>query len=205
MDQEVAGEHQVPFPIWKTVVLGRHQHADAYSAALLAHTKEFMAGALSEYHSNYHRIFDRIKQILLKMPIAKAETSVDLVRLTVQDMISLDDKGMVPKICAWENSTAIYGVTSAQIYSWVEKHGLELCPAEVGPALCLQSNQQQESLIAIGMEAIADSDGDLLIFYLVPVKRNNNFIGLHLDANYGMPSRNWHLDSALVFVRPNKK
>lgn len=75
--------------------------------------------------------------------------------------------------------------------------GLELCPAEVGPQLRLQSTDQPYGeWIVMAMEPIAGSDGDLSVFHVV-----RDLDGLRLDACYGLPDLVWNADNRFVFVR----
>lgn len=58
-----------------------------------------------------------------------------------------------------------YGTTRKDIYERAIQLGLELCPAEVGPQLRLQyKDQPRGEWLFIGMEPIANSDGELVVF-----------------------------------------
>jgi hypothetical protein len=75
--------------------------------------------------------------------------------------------------------------------------GLELCPAEVGPALRLQyGDQPRDEWLRIAMEAIADRDGDRSIFY---VERDSD--DLWLSAYGGHPGSVRDAGDRFVFVR----
>ena len=77
--------------------------------------------------------------------------------------------------------------------------GLELCPAEVGPALRLAyKNQPKGEWLIIAMNAITDSDGDLNVFH---VEHDND--ELWLFGNNGHPDNFWGSVSRFVFVRRN--
>lgn len=57
--------------------------------------------------------------------------------------------------------------TIDQVYRKAQELGLELCPAEVGPQMKLQTkNQPLGDSYCIGMKQIADSYGDPRVFYL---------------------------------------
>jgi len=57
--------------------------------------------------------------------------------------------------------------TFAEIYDRVQKRGYDICPAEVGPQLCLQhSNQTQSQWLLIGMEPLIGSLGMPEIFFV---------------------------------------
>jgi len=47
------------------------------------------------------------------------------------------------------------------IYAAAKERGLELCPAEVGPQLRLQYQDQLDEWLVIGMEPILGPDGTL--------------------------------------------
>ncbi len=61
--------------------------------------------------------------------------------------------------------------------------GMELCPAEVGPALRLvYDDQPQDEWLRVAMEAITDSGGDRSIFAV-----GRSFGGLWLSGSHGRP------------------
>jgi len=110
---------------------------------------------------------------------AQEETDVDLVMLTVAEL-GFKDGARYADICA-------------RALSW----GLELCPAEVGPALRLQyGDQPRDEWVRVGMEAITDSDGYLSIF---AVFCGN--VGLWLDGFDGHPDSVCSAVNRFVFVR----
>ncbi len=89
-------------------------------------------------------IGDYADQILNKMKVSETETQVDLVVKTVAE---LGFKG---------------GANRDAIYARAKELGLELCPAEVGPALRLAyQDQPNGEWLRIAMEPISDSGGDL--------------------------------------------
>lgn len=129
-----------------------------------------------------YRIGNYTSQLLAKTPIAATETQVDLVCLTVREMGFLR------------------GATTAEIYTWAEAHGLKKCPAEVGPALRLAyADQPSGEHIRVGMEPIADSDGDLRVFIV-----GNNGLVRWLDADWTGPvyrAKLWYPEYVWVFLR----
>ena len=90
------------------------------------------------------------------------------------------------------------GARRDQIYERAKELGLELCPPEVGPQLRLQYHDQPNGeWLFIGMEPIADSVGDLNVFY---VKRNDS--ELWLNSDWSNPGNVWNPDDQWVFRLP---
>lgn len=114
--------------------------------------------------------------------LASEQTEVDLVVRSVKEL-------------GFEGNA-----TYAQICAKAVELGLELCPAEVGPALRLAYNDQpHDEWLRIAMEAITDSGGDRLIFH---VGHGND--ELWLGWGDGNPDRVWCPDDRFVFVLPRK-
>ena len=125
-----------------------------------------------------YRIGDWSNDILGKTTCAQEETDVDLVALSVAEL-GFSKGAYYRDICA-------KGV----------EMGLELCPAEVGPALRLSYKKQPRGeWLCVAMEAIADSDGDPRIFAVVYDSGK-----LWLDAADGYPEIFWGADDRCVFV-----
>lgn len=125
------------------------------------------------------KIGDWGDDILGRISCSQVEVDLDLVELSVGD---LGFKG-----------SARY----ADICTKAVELGLELCPAEVGPALRLQyGDQPRDEWLRIAMEAIADRGGDRLIF-LVGLDSD----GLWLGASSGHPGAVCPADDRFVFVR----
>jgi len=122
---------------------------------------------------------------ILGKPALKAadeETEVDLVKVTVAELGFKE------------------GVRRDQIYERAKEFGLELCPAEVGPQLRLQyQDQPNGEWILVAMEPIFASDGNPRLF---PVGRNDS--GLWLSGLWSPPARFWPADRRWVFCRPCK-
>ncbi len=114
--------------------------------------------------------------------LASEQTEVDLVVRSVKEL-------------GFEGNA-----TYAQICAKAVELGLELCPAEVGPALRLAYNDQpRDEWLRIAMEAITDSDGDRSFF---SVGHGND--ELWLGWNFGNPVFVWDPDYRFVFVLPRK-
>jgi len=110
---------------------------------------------------------------------ATEETEVDLVRVAVAEL------GFKK------------GARRDQIYERANEFGLELCPAEVGPQLRLQyQDQPNKEQILIGMEPIIVSDGTPRAFGIESLDSE-----LWLSAYYGSPGRDWDAEHQWVFVR----
>ena len=87
-----------------------------------------------------------------------------------------------------------------QICARAKELGLELCPAEVGPQLRLQYQEQPlGEYLVVAMKAINDLDGDPRVF---AVSRDG--AGLWVSASVGRPDDVWGLGGRFVFLRPRK-
>ena len=106
-------------------------------------------------------------------PSKNTETA-NLVRLTVKD---LGFSG---------------NATTEQIYARAEELGLELCPAETGPALRL--SYQGKDWMVVGLQQIAGSNGRPFVFYL-----DGSDARLALDTYAAKPSKEWAGDRSWVF------
>lgn len=89
------------------------------------------------------------------------------------------------------------GATLGEIYAKAKKFGLELCPAEVGPQLRLQyENQPEDEYLRIAMDSIFDSDGDSGLFRVVRDDGES-----WLDSSDGHLDLRWFGDNTFVFLR----
>jgi len=124
------------------------------------------------YLSNY------AKDILYKTEFSKKAETYKLVKFTVAQL------GLKS------------GATTKEIFETAQKQGLELCPAEIGPQLCLKyENQPSGEYLRIAMNPITDRDGHLLLF---GVDHDNGKRGLHYFN--GRPGSAWFGDDDFVFV-----
>lgn len=129
--------------------------------------------------SSGFRIGDYAGQILKKISVSQTPIEVDLVRLTVAEL-------------GFQN-----GARRDAIYARAIELGLELCPAEVGPALRLV--YQEPAYTVVGMEPITDSDDGLGVFRV-----NTDSDDRWLRSDYGKPDHFWCGNRQWVFVRPRK-
>jgi hypothetical protein len=125
------------------------------------------------------RIGDYASQILNKISVATTQVEVDLVLVTVAELGFKD------------------GARRDAIYARALELDLQLCPAEVGPALRLAT--KDSPWILVGMGPMAGSVDDLYVFH---VRTDRGARWLHSDS--GLPGNFWHGDSQWVFVRPRK-
>ena len=117
--------------------------------------------------------------ILKRISVSPKETEIHLVKMTVAEL-------GLPS-----------GGTRDQIYAKAKELGLELCPAEAGPQLRLQyQDQPYKEWILIGMEPITDSDGSPNVF---GVERFSD--GHWLNASYGNAVDFWNPERHWVFAR----
>lgn len=111
--------------------------------------------------------------------VASEETTIDLVKVTARDL------GFTQN------------VTRREIYAKAIEMGLEILPAEVGPALRLAyQDQPMGEWILIGMEPITGSHRGPEMF---GVKHRED--GLWLYGGHGYPDDVWHPDDVWVFGR----
>ena len=111
---------------------------------------------------------------------ASEEIDVDLVVLSVADL-GFKEGALYSQIC--ERAPAI---------------GLDLCPAEVGPALRLAyGNQPRGERLVIATKPFTDSGDDLDLF----VMEVSGGGGLWLRGDCGPSDRFWEPDRRFVFVR----
>ena len=127
------------------------------------------------------RIGDWASEILGQpaFTVASHELDLDLVVMSVAEL-------------GFKNSAK-----RSEIYARARELGLDLCPAEVGPQLCLvYKDQPLNEWLLIAMEPITDSGGDLSVF---GVARDGR--GLWLDGSSGHPGGVWNANDRWVFVR----
>jgi hypothetical protein len=92
------------------------------------------------------------------------------------------------------------GAKVKQTYARAKELGLELCPSEVGPQLCLQyTDQPKGEWLLIAMEPITDSGGNLNVFYVECRDVGRQW----LDGCDGGPDSFWRGPYRWVFVRGN--
>jgi len=158
------------FKVWKTIKLGTGlKTADDFRRAL--YDGEFnITGCADDILENP------------AFTVATEEIEVDLVKVTVAEL------GLKK------------GARRDQVYERVKEIGLNLCPPEVGPQLRLQYlDQPNEELVLIGIEPIADSDGDLNVFNVT-----RGGLWLRLASSGGNPGSVCFPEHQWVFVLPRK-
>jgi hypothetical protein len=112
--------------------------------------------------------------------VAAEEVTVDLVRVTVQELGFKND--------------ANYD----QICKRAEELGLELCPPEVGPQLRLRyKNQPNGEWILVAMEPIVDSNGHPRVFLVECIDSK-----LWLNSDGRSPDSFWNATCQWIFCRP---
>ncbi len=131
-------------------------------------------------NKNDNLIGERASEILSKpaFTVAHKETEVHLVIVSAADL-GFGDGADYEHICA--RGTEL---------------GLALCPAEVGPQLRLQYNEQlYDECLRIAMEGITDSDGDSWIF-TVALAGNRSW----LLTTFASPHCFWYGPCRFVFI-----
>ncbi len=154
--------------VWKTIKLG---------TGGLKTSADFLA-ALKEQK---FQTSDWAKDILGKseFTVATQETEVDLVVVTVAELGFKEN------------------AIRSDIYRRAQELGLDLCPAEVGPQLRLQyQDQPKGEWLIIAMNPITDSGGDLHVFNVA-----HDGLGLWLSSDFGNPGYFWRAGHRWVFLR----
>ena len=108
--------------------------------------------------------------------VATEETEIDLVVVSAAEL-------------GFKDAT-----TLEQIYTRAKKLGLNLCPAEVGPQLCLQHKDQPNRELLIAMEPIIGLTDYLSLFKLV-----RSAFTLCLCCYSASPACSWTPSSRFVF------
>jgi hypothetical protein len=156
------------FPLWKTIKVGTHESVEDLLIALAR---------------NNFRIRDWAVDVCRKITLAKAETKIELVQVSVRDL-------------GFEQAA-----TRKEIFDRATKaYGLDLVPEEVGPQLRLQyQNQPMNEWLPLAMQPIADSNDRFLAFALVRYED-----GPWLETYYVHDGYLWYSGVCFVFTR-NKK
>lgn len=138
-----------------------------------------VAGYAAAFEDKGNRMTDWAGQILAKTPVAATREELELVLVTGAQL-------------GFNAAT-----TRAQIYERAAAFGLIPCPAEVGPALREQYQEQPlGEWILVAMEPIEDSDRCPSVFR---VGRRDG--GRWLSANVGRAGNEWGPGVLWVFLR----
>lgn len=158
------------FPVWKTIKIGTFKEKEVLKDSIKA--KGYFIGSWA------NDLMDRPE-----FSLSEKESELDLVNVSVGEL----------GFSGW--------TTYADICSKAKEFGLELAPAEVGPQLRLQYDDQPNGeWLRVGMEAIAGSGGDRLVFV---VERGGGGRAW-LRSDDGRPDSRWGAEGRFVFVRPRK-
>jgi len=112
--------------------------------------------------------------------VASQEDSIDLVVLTTAQLTGDNNGG-----------------TTEEVFAGAARFGLDKCSPEDGPQLRLQyPDQPLGEWLRIGMDPIADSDGNLIVFRVA-----HDVVGLWLDASCADPDNHWRGGNRWVFRR----
>ncbi len=152
---------------WMTIKLGRQKSVEEIRQALKA---------------SGNNISDWANDILGKpaFTVSETEQDVELVNVSVEEL------GFKQSACY------------ADICKRALELGLDLCPAEVGPQLRLQyKDQPKGTYVVVAMNAITDSDGDLLVFSVERCDDGDRY----LDAGSGNVGNIWVASNRFVFLR----
>jgi hypothetical protein len=147
---------------WRPLKLGTHRSA---------------SDLRREIESAHFKISYGAADILDKVTVAPAETTIELVNVSVFEL-GFYQSTTYSDLCARANLI-----------------GLSLVPAEAGPQLRLQYTELSEEWLVIAMDPIAGSGGCLRLF---SVAYNQN--AYWLRTYYGYPYLIWHPENRLVFT-----
>lgn len=171
--QKALKESLLPFPpvipreleVWKSIKIGGFSNVNE------------VREAIKKAGMNINNPADLL---LEKIPLAKEQSTIKLVCLSMKDLGFNED-----------------GAKNEEIFNRAKEMGLELCPAEVGPQLRLQyKDQPNEEFIMIAMEPIAVSNAFSLFFIM------NGGTDLWLASHRGQLNSFWTRFSRFVFVIP---
>jgi hypothetical protein len=171
--QKALKESLLPFPpvipreleVWKSIKIGGFSNVNE------------VREAIKKAGMNINNPADLL---LEKIPLAKEQSTIKLVCLSMKDLGFNED-----------------GAKNEEIFNRAKEMGLELCPAEVGPQLRLQyKDQPNEEFIMIAMEPIAVSNSFSLFFIM------NGGTDLWLASHIGQLNSFWTRFSRFVFVIP---
>ena len=95
------------------------------------------------------------------------------------------------------------GFTSIESYERIcaraEKRGFELCPAELGPSLAVQSGARlSPDVLYVGMQPMTDESGLRAIFGVGTLEGR-----VVLKGVYSAPRQLWNLQTRFVFMKPH--
>lgn len=126
------------------------------------------------------RISDEARDLIGKIELAQEPTAIEVFQITPGDV----------GFTSW--------VRRDRFYEAVAKLGFVPIPAEVGPQALLQFGDElaMDEWIAMGVEPITDSNGDL---GLLNVERNED--GVYLYYDYGYPDGEWNPDDQFLSRR----
>lgn len=125
------------------------------------------------------RVSDWTSDVLEKTPVATEAQELDLVTITVAEL----------GFTGWTRYD--------EICRRAKERRLELCPAEVGPALRLAyTDQPMGEWLVVAMDHLVGSDGRRYVFY---VERDED--GSWLKTIYGNPGNQWLPEYSFAFVR----
>ena len=134
-----------------------------------------------DIEGNDHRISDWGSNLLKRIDIASEPVEVDLIVLSIAELGFLN------------------GCTIDEIYKAAQKLELELCPAEVGPQLRLQYNDQpMDECLLVAMEPVVYSSGNQKGVFRV----GRSDIGSWLGGDSGNFDHHSRVHNRWVFIRP---
>lgn len=138
----------------------------------LGESKASILKKLEKYEVGYYA-----KQLLEKVEVSDKQ-EVDLVVLTPSDLGFTENP------------------TTAELFGKAEELGYDLCPADVGPVLRVNyDDQPKEEYLWIATEPITDSVGYPVVFF---VGRLDGDV-LWLDGGWAGADGRWRLDERIVF------
>lgn len=137
---------------------------------------------LSALQDDDFKVSEYANQILNEVKIGKKITELELVMVTQADLGFTE------------------GTTFEKMIARAKEHGMEECPAEVGPYLRLAyKDQPKGEWLRVAMKPVIGSDGGLGVFSV-----GRDGAGLWLYAGWFGPQDVWFPGARWVFVRSRK-
>jgi hypothetical protein len=165
------------------LIVAEVRNLATWKTVTLGQHKDYEAYYKALEADGYSSVGDYAGQILNKIEVFQTPIELDLVVMTVGE---LGFSGSARRDAIYDRAT--------------NELGLQLCPAEVGPALRLAyKDQPYGEWLRIAMEPITVSDGHPGVFGV-----GNDEGARWLDSYYGRPDIVWCAGHRWVFVVPRK-
>ena len=183
------------FPVWKTITLGTYKDVNMLREDL----DSLHCGLAGPARGN--RVQTQfVPGTTTALPCALGESAAEIIGRPAFTLNKTRSNADLVVLSVPELGFEGERVAVADIYARAREHGLELCPAEVGPQLRLQYlDQPLGEFLRIAMEPIATYAGDLVDLTVVNGGASLALIGASAESDAIVPPR-----VQFVFVRPTQ-